>query len=190
MKINAEKTQLICVSDAVNYNISSYINTDEQTIRSVDSMKILGFIFGKKPNVSSHIDYIIDKFNKSIWTIIHLMRAKIDNNVLLKVYTVMLRPFLEYCAPVFNSMLTCEQIDRLERQQKRVLKIIYGFNLSYNELLEKSNLPPLSVRREEACSSFAEKLVASERFNQLFPKNDYPEDMVELFAMRRALNSK
>ena len=115
--------------------------------------------------------YITEKFNRSIWTIIHLMRANINNGVLLKVYTVMLRPILEYCSPVFNSMLTAEQIEMLERQQRRVLKIIFGFGLSYEELLEKSGLEPLTVRREEACMQFSQKLLNSERFGGLFPKN-------------------
>ena len=92
----------------------------------------------------------------------------------------MLRPFLEYCAPVFDPMLTQEQIVLIERQQKRALKIIYGFGQTYEELLQKSGISSLEDRRKETTLNFSRKLAESERFGHLFPKCTYPENMVEL----------
>ena len=83
----------------------------------------------------------------------------------------MLRPLLEYCSPIYHHMLTETMNESLERQQKRALKIIFGFEISYRMLLEKSGLPTLKQRRETACGVFAKKLLESERFSDLFPRN-------------------
>ena len=56
MKINAAKTQLLTISDNNLAKVTSYININEDSIKSDSSMKILGFIFGEKPTVRYHIE--------------------------------------------------------------------------------------------------------------------------------------
>ena len=185
MKINAEKTQLLCLSDSRHYCVNSYINSQHSTIKSTEKMKILGFIFEESPTVNAHIEYSITKFNRAIWSLSHLKRAKIENFVLLECYKVMLRPILEYCSVVYDSMLTGELVDRLERQQKTALKIIYGFGKSYEDLLSLSGIETLASRRKSAVDIFIQKLLNSERFNYLFPLNTYPEDMVNLRSTKK-----
>ena len=165
MKINAKKTQLLCVSDSRHSDIVSYINADDERIESVQEMKILGFIFQNRPNVNAHVKYCITKYNKALWALNHLKRANIDTVTLLETYKVMLRPLLEYCSAVFNPMLTDDLVKQLERQQSTALKIIYGFEHSYNNLLLKTQLPTLAVRRANACKIFARKLADSPRLS-------------------------
>ena len=185
MKINSSKTQLLCISDPRKSDIISHIVTDGVKVSSVDTMKILGFVFGKSPNVTEHVKYIIGKFNRAIWSLTHLKRAGILEPVLLQIFKVMLRPHLEYCSPVFNPMLSKEQSNWLERQQKRALKVIYGFEESYEEILERTGVQTLEERREIASNDFALKLVKSERFSGLFPLNHYPEEMVGLRSQKK-----
>ena len=135
-------------------------------------MKILGFIFNSKPTVSAHVEYSANKFNNSLWSLSHLKRADINNSTLLQVYQVMQRPLLEYCSPVFHSMLTDEQTQRLESLQRRALRIIYGFDLPYGEIVAVSNIESLQSRRERACLEFARKLAGSQRFGNWFPLNE------------------
>ena len=71
MKINSKKTQLLCMSDSRFSNVSSHIIDDDTKVESVTSMKILGFVFGENPNVWEHVQYIVGKFNKAIWMLIH-----------------------------------------------------------------------------------------------------------------------
>ena len=75
-------------------------------------------------------------FSKALWSLTHLKRANIETNVLIETYRAMLRPLLEYCSVVYNSMLTQDLSIRLERQQKIALKIIFGFEKEYSELME------------------------------------------------------
>ena len=62
----------------------------------------------------------------------------------------------------------------LERVQRRALRIIYGYDYSYKELLCQSKLTTLSKRRSELCSIFFDKIVsnAQNNFYRLLPFND------------------
>ena len=68
-------------------------------------MKVLGFMFGTQPGVEAHIQYIEEKFRKNIWALIHLRKAKLKDSELLQVYTSVVRAAVEFCAPVYTSML-------------------------------------------------------------------------------------
>ena len=86
MVINSDKTQLLCVSGATHYDASSYIIAEGTRVNSCETMKILGFLFDGTPTVNAHIKYMIDKFNRAIWALVHLKRAKIDKKILTEVY--------------------------------------------------------------------------------------------------------
>ena len=173
-------------------------------------MKILGFIFSNKPNANAHVDYIVKKYNKALWSLNHIKRSGIDVKTILTVYCVMLRPLIEFCSPVYHPLISNEQNVRLEGLQKMALKIIYGFNLNYEELLEKAQIKTLEERRVDSCNNFMNKLVLSEQFGNLFPRNEidfhmdlrhqnvYHEEFARskrlydspLYSMRRMLNRK
>ena len=121
----------------------------------------------------------------------------------------MLRPLIEFCSPVYHSLLSEEQSMRLEGLQKMALQIILGFGLNYCGLLDKANLKTLKERRELAFLNFAKSLVKNPRYNKWFPLNNernlnlrserlYKEEHSKttrlfnspLFSMRRALNEE
>ena len=127
--------------------------------------------------------------------------------MLLEVFKVMLRPLLEYCSVIVHPMLSKSLCSDIERQQKTALRTIYGFELSYDELLAKSGLFSLEERRKKAFNEFASKISGSDRFKHLFPQNDivatelrsrkkYKETFARtdrlykspLYSMRRSLN--
>ena len=148
-------------------------------------MKILGFIFEEDPTVRAHTDYSITKFNRAVWSLSHLKRAKIEKCILLECYKIMLRPILEYCSVVYDSMLSGELSNKLERQQKTALRIIYGFGKSYEDLLSLSGIEALEDRRKNAVDIFVQKLLNSDRFKGLFPLNNYPHDMANLRSTKK-----
>ena len=208
MKINSEKTQLLCINDNNICDTECFTQVDPDTrIMSTDSMKILGFVFSNKPNVTAHIEYIINKFNKAVWSINHIKRAGIKNDVIVTVYCTMLRPIIECNSPVYHPMLSQEDSKRLERLQKTALKLIFGFNKTYTELLDCAKIQSLEKRREAAFVKFAHNLSTSERFSKWFPltsetninlrsKKKFKEEFARtdrlfnspLFSMRRELN--
>ena len=87
------------------------------------------------------------------------------------VYKSMIRPVAEYCSSVYHSLITKSDSLELDRLQMQALKGIFGWRLSYAELLSKSGLERLDVRREAAFNYLAKKMSESSRFSCLFPLN-------------------
>ena len=71
----------------------------------------------------------------------------VDTKDLIIFYITMIRPVLEYASPVWHSSLTKKLRDKIESQQVRALRIIFG-NFPYPQLLTLAELPPLYERRE------------------------------------------
>ena len=63
MRVNTSKTNMICVSDSLNYKTSSYIfDADGGRIDSTGHMKVLGWHFSSRPTVDAYVDVIIRRF--------------------------------------------------------------------------------------------------------------------------------
>lgn len=69
MKVNPTKTKLICISSAVNYDVESYVTIGGEKLKSSDSLKILGYTFGNRPNAAEHIRTIRRDFALKSWAI-------------------------------------------------------------------------------------------------------------------------
>ena len=104
-------------------------------------------------------------------------------------------------------MLAKYQSTRLENLQKRSLRVIYGYEKTYEQLLEESDLKTLEERREIALLKFASKTEKTQ-FEHWFPRNENKQSernskpfreyqarsehlyRSPLYTMRRLLNSK
>ena len=207
MSVNPKKTKLLCISSALNYNVSSYINISGGVLESEEKLKILGYTFGKKPNAEEHIKQIRTDYATKAWAIRNLKRAKIRNQSLVIIYCSLLRSTIEYAAPVYAHFLTSEQSNALERLQSQTLKTIFGFDKSYNECLSFSGLDTLESRRTKLVQKFAIKTSANPLWAHWFPQHEeysydlrkklrYREDFAAkdrlrlspIFTMRRLLN--
>ena len=94
---------------------------------------------------------------------------------LINVYCSLIRPCLDYASVVYNLMLTETQSEALERQQRKVLKIIFGWDTSYAVCLERSGLEWLNNRRQAFVEKFVVKLSLNQRFGHWLPKNVVPQ---------------
>ena len=207
MKVNSDKTKMLCVSDSRTYRAAAFIETtDGEKVHSSEELKILGMHFSSRPDVNSQVESICRKFRARIWTLRHLHHRGFSQDDLLKVYKSTILPCHDYCSSVFHSSLTLSQTVVLERLQAKALKAIYGFDPSYRELVELSGLTTLRARREARELAFARKCASSERFKGWFPtrvavRNTREQMIYEekyarthrcynspLFSMRRRLN--
>lgn len=136
MKVNENKTQLLCVSVAINSQVSSFIETENKIIESTSSMILFGFCFGNRPTVGPYVDFIKKKVNSRAWLIRHLKQAGVQQSDLATIFATTICPVIEYTAPVYHSLLTSTQSEELEKLQRRTLKIIYGHKTSYRPPLE------------------------------------------------------
>ena len=170
MKVNTDKTMVLCVSDSRSYKASAYIDDADGTrVESVDRLKILGVHFSNNPDMSAQVEAICRKFKARIWTLRHLHHRDFTQEELLRVNKSTILPCHDYCSNVFHSSLTLYQTVVLERLQAKALKAIYRYEPSYGELVEKSGLTTLRARREHRELVFARKCSVLSRFSGWFP---------------------
>ena len=160
MKVSTGKTNLLVVSDSVAYeHVAVMEDSEGNCIRSGRSMKILGFHMSNKPNVSAHVEALRRHFWQRYWVLFHLKSFGFSQEELCKVYKTIIRPVADYCSVVYNSMLTDEQDEVLERCQAHALRCIFGRDLSYQQMRERAGVTTLRQRRLELSDKFAEKCI-------------------------------
>ena len=170
MVVNASKTNMICVSDAMSYKADAYIyDASENRIGCRDTMKVLGMTFTNKPDMSGQVRSIQKKFRGRYWMLRNLKTSGFNTDELLTVYKTMVRPVADYGAVVYHSSLTDEQDEALDNLQNAALKCIYGSGISGREMRKKAGLTTLRNRREEQCLKFAQKCSANPLFGDWFP---------------------
>ena len=84
-------------------------------------------------------------------------------------YATVIRPGLEYCAPVWHYAITWSQAEQLESIQKRAIHIIYPFTrgMSYSNILLVAELTSLESRRDQLSRSFFQDI--SHPSSSLYP---------------------
>ena len=69
MLLNSKKTKMLTISTAKNYVAESYIYDDQRICIDCDpTMKVLGFNFGKMPNINEHMRIAQKMFKMKLWT--------------------------------------------------------------------------------------------------------------------------
>ena len=67
--------------------------------------------------------------------------------------------------------------DKLEQVQRQAMKIVYGWGVDYQGLLDTGIIKTLKQRRTEACLRFANRALFNPRFgNRWFPLNEVDRD--------------
>ena len=91
---------------------------------------------------------------------------------LVNMYVLYIRSILEQSCQGWNSSLTLENSQNLERVQKTSLKIILKSEYNtYRNALELTSLTTLSERRLKLCLNFAKKCLKTQEMKQMFPLN-------------------
>ena len=126
MRVNEKKTNQICISDAMSFKVEAYIYMISGTkLTTSDSLNLLGFNFGPRPNCHYHIEAVRKSFRGRYWLIIHIKQNNYSEKEMVKAYTTIIRPIAEYVASVFHSQLTDKQDQQLEKLQATALMYIF-----------------------------------------------------------------
>ena len=132
----------------------SILKINDTLLAQVHKFKYLGVWLSERLDWSIHVQAIT---KTAAWTVGMLYRRFYEHassNTLIKMYTVMVRPLLEYAAPVWDP---CQQnlIAALERVQKMALRMCAkNWAANYEDLLLQFNLPSLRLRRKLLKLSF------------------------------------
>ena len=107
--------------------------------------KDLGVIIDSGLTFNDHILTKVQKANVMVG-LIQRTFSYLDQQTFLKLYTVLVRPHLEYAVSVWSHLE--KHINAIENVQIRATKLVDGFgNLTYQERLEKLQLTTLVYRR-------------------------------------------
>ena len=112
MRLNPTKCKEM-LFDFLHYRlpIQSPLSIGAQVVESVESFKLLGVHFSRNLTWSVHCDKIIKKANKRLYIINQLRKAGYSTKELVSVYCTLIRPILEYAAPVWSALCSCLAAD-------------------------------------------------------------------------------
>ena len=164
MRVNEDKTQLLCISAAKTAHVNSYINASTKRIEGGSELKILGFHFGNDPSPALHVEKMKEKFRRRLWCLRHMKRSGMSESDLLFLYKTIILPVLDFATVAYHSMINVTQKLQLEHLQKRAAKIIFGIDCNYQELLDSEKLEELNTRRERFFVNFAVKASNNPRY--------------------------
>ena len=169
--VSIEKRDPKATISSLYENTTAFIRIDNFKIESTDELKICGYRFGSRPGVSNQVDYMERKFYERSWSLRNLKRSGLYVNDLKTCYVSLIRPIFDYTSMVYNSLLTREQVKKLEWLQKRALRILLGNSMKYEAMLSKMDLENLEDRRASLVTRFLDKTLERGRFTERwFPK--------------------
>ena len=171
MVVNSSKTDMICISGAMDFVAESYIyDSDQKRIGSSGGeIKALGMRFGSGLDMEPQVQAVTRAMRSRFWTLRNLKGNGFNQEELVTVYKTMIRPVAEYGCVAYHSSLTDDQDERLERLQNHALLCIFGPGTSARKMREAAGIETLRKRREMLCDKFAKKCCANPRFAHWFP---------------------
>jgi len=138
--------QKCCILNIGNSLLANSPHIDGSLLPVVTSCRDLGITVSSDLSFTEHITGIVSRANFRANAIRRCFVSR-DRNLLVRAFTVYVRPILEYNSVVWSPSLL-QDIIRIEQVQRRFTKYLPGFqNLPYNERLRRLKLTSLERRR-------------------------------------------
>ena len=159
MKINQEKSKIMVFNMTKNWQFPPEMGFDSQIyLECVREFKILGIIVSDDLKWSQNTSYITERAMSKIWTIRRMKNLGLSNDILIDVYTKEMRSILEFGAPIWTGGLSDIDSNKIEKTQKKVLKIILCDKYKeYESACELMKIDTLKERRQKICINFCKK---------------------------------
>ena len=145
LKFHPDKCVSMIISRNSEIREASYV-MENHNLNCSNCEKDIGVFIDNTLSFERHISYAVNKANR-VLAITRKTFECTDNNIFNQIFKTLVRPHLEYAAPVWSPHLTTQK-ELLENVQRRATKMVPGLSdLSYPERLRKLNLPTLAYRR-------------------------------------------
>ncbi len=106
LQLNADKCKEMVIDFKRQKQQFDAITINSKELELVSSAKVLGIIISSSLQWVDHVNEVIKKANKRLYFLILLKRANVPACDIVNFYCTVIRPVLEYCAPVFPIMLS------------------------------------------------------------------------------------
>lgn len=163
-QLNEEKCKELRICFSTKNTDSSFdpIVINDRPIDIVSDVKILGLNISSNLKWNGHIDTIVKKSRKRLYSLSQLKRSGLGSTELIHFYLACIRLITEHVCPVFHDSIPAYLSYDLEGVQKRAMKIIFPFR-SYDEVLREAGLVKLSNRRQTLVDSLFTEIVENNR---------------------------
>ena len=169
MQVNGKKCHVMKFNFSRSQNNCIYSINDSQ-VRCVDELNLLGVIISRDLKWNANTTSLVTKCNRKFFMFAKLKSFRATRDDLLRVWFSYLRPICEYAAPLWHSSITVAESTKIERIQKRALRIILGGDYTnYIDVLKSLKIPSMHQRREKLCLKFANNVLSSPNFRYLLP---------------------
>ncbi len=121
---------------------------DKVTIERVKSARILGLTVQDNMKWNEHVHDIVKKASKRLYMLRLLKRSNANIDILIVVYTTIIRPVLEYACQIWHYNIQKYLSEYIEKIRKRALKIIFP-SQKYEEAPITTDIMPLRHLREK-----------------------------------------
>ena len=146
LRFHPDKCKIMLLGDNHYTDEFTLPNSSGKKLDIVEDEKDLGVKTDNKLNFRSHLTMQVNKSNKVLGTIRRTF-ADLNTENFKNLFKTMVRPHLEYAAPIWNPFLK-KDIALVENVQRRGTKMIPGMaQLPYEKRLESLDLPSLQFRR-------------------------------------------
>ena len=148
MTFNTTKCKFMLISRKRSHYVpTTPLSLNGCILEKVPSFKYLGMMISSDLSWSEHIQRACGKARKIIGLLYRRYYHHADSRTLLQLYVSLVRPHVEYAAPVWDPHLA-QDINMLENVQKFGLRVCSKqWDTGYSELLNMCNLSTLENRR-------------------------------------------
>ena len=115
--LNPIKGKAMTISHKRNSVYHTQFLLNGTPLEQVDTFKYLRVLLSSDLLRSAHIESICTKARKVIDLLYRRFYGNVDHHILLELYSVLVRPHLEYAAPIWDPHLT-KDINKLENVPK------------------------------------------------------------------------
>ena len=146
MIVNADKFQAIVLNKKRSDLANTNFHVDNQVIKSVSSVELLGIQIDEKLNFNLHISKICKSAANQLNALIRLKQflSFHAKEVLINSYII---SNFNYC-PLVWMFSSAQSVNKIENLQKRALRFLCDdFEASYEDLLSKRGKSTMIVRR-------------------------------------------
>ncbi|KAI8509624.1 hypothetical protein Bbelb_120520 [Branchiostoma belcheri] len=170
MMLHPGKCKVMYVYFSKALHIPRPLTINNVVLQEVSSMKILGIHLQANLKWNIHVDTIYHKASQRLYLLCKLKHFHLPIEDLVSVYISYIRPVMEYGAPVWHSGLSNSLSNKIEKVQRRAVRIILGASFtSYSTACAQLGLPTLYARRHELTAKFAKSLEQSDQYRHLLP---------------------
>jgi len=185
MAVNFQKTKEMVMGPPSLVVIFLPIQSSIGNIEQVSSVKLLGLHLDANFSWRSHVEAMLSKATKHLYFLKLLKHAGVPGAQLQHFYVAVIRPILEYAAPVWHHLIMNCHSDQIEAIQKRAINIIHSptHGMPYSNTLHFAGLTSLWARREQvACKFYESTTQPTSCLHHLLPPPRDPELLSRLRA--------